>query len=182
MDEFTRTNLENVHSQDRDVQNKAYSALMEATDKPVDWAYEAWDKLVADLRDKDNHVRAIAAQLLSNLAKSDPDKRILKDFDALLAVTKDERFVTARHCMQSLWKVGVAGEQQRQKYLNGLEGRFNECIAEKNCTLIRYDILQSFRNVYDAVKDESIRAKALALIETEADAKYRKKYMTLWKK
>jgi hypothetical protein len=182
MDDTTRTHLENIHSQDRDLQNAAYSAMMESTDKPVDWAYEVWDKLVADLKHKDNHVRAIAAQVLSNLAKSDPDKRILKDFDALLDVTKDERFVTARHCMQSLWRVGVAGDEQRRKYLDGLEGRFNECIAEKNCTLIRYDILQSFRNVYDVVKDEAIRAKALALIDTETDAKYRKQYMTLWKK
>ena len=64
----------------------------------------------------------------------------------------------------------------------GLEQRFHECVTEKNCTLIRYDIMQSMRNVYDVVKDESIRAKALALIETEADPKYRKKYAAVWKK
>ena len=83
--------------------------------------------------------------------------------------------------MQALWKVGVAGIKQRQIYLDGLEHRFNECIAEKNCTLIRDDILQSFRNVYDEVKDEKIRAKALKLIQTDDDLKYRKKYTTLWK-
>ncbi len=66
--------------------------------------------------------------------------------------------------------------------MKGLEGRFNECITEKNCTLIRYDILQSLRNVYDAAHDEVIKEKALELIETEADVKYRKKYASLWKK
>jgi hypothetical protein len=182
MDQAIRTLLDDIHSADKDTQNKAYFAVIEATDKPVDWTYEAWDQLVADLRDKDNHVRAIAAQLLSNLAKSDPEKRIMKDFDKLLAVTKDERFVTARHCMQSLWKIGVVGKEQQALLVNGLEGRFNECISEKNCNLIRYDILQSLRNVYDVVPDESIRAKALALIDTETDLKYRKKYTTLWKK
>ena len=65
--------------------------------------------------------------------------------------------------------------------MDGLERRFKECINEKNYTLIRYDILQSFRNVYDEVKDEKIREKALELIETEDDLKYRKKYETLWK-
>ena len=182
MDQATRTLLDNIHATDKDLQNKAYFALIEATDKPVDWTYEAWDPLVADLRHKDNHVRAIAAQLLSNLAKSDPQNRMLKDFDKLLAVTKDERLVTARHCMQSLWKVGVVGKSQQQVLVNGLESRFNECITEKNCSLIRYDILQSLRNVYDAVHDESIRSKALALIDTETDLKYRKKYTALWKK
>jgi hypothetical protein len=55
-------------------------------------------------------------------------------------------------------------------------------MAEKNCTLIRFDILQGLRNLYDAVPDEGIRAKALAWIEIEEDLKYRKKYLTLWKK
>ena len=104
-----------------------------------------------------------------------------EDFDTLLAVTKDERFVTARHCMQALWKVGAAGKEQQVLLVDGLEGRYKECATEKNCTLFRYDILQSLRNLYDSVKDESIRAKALELIEIEEDAKYRKKYTGLWK-
>ena len=72
MDSKTRTHLDNLRSQDREVQNKAYSFILEATEKPVDWAYEAWDGLIKDLTHKDNHVRAIAAQVLANLAKSDP--------------------------------------------------------------------------------------------------------------
>lgn len=182
MDTTTRTNLENIRSKDKELQNKAYSCLLETTEKPVDWAYEAWDELVQGLTDQDNHVRAISAQILANLAKSDPEKRILTDFDALLAVTKDERFVTARHCMQSIWKVGVAGKDRQKKLMDGLEQRFEECVNEKNCTLIRYDIIQGFRNLYDKVKDEGIKQKALELIETEADLKYRKKYASLWKR
>lgn len=181
MDETTRIHFENIHSEDKDAQNKGYYALIEATDKPVDWTYDVWDKLVADLRHKDNHLRAIAAQLLANLAKSDPEKRMLKDFEALLAGTKDEKFVTARHTLQSIWKVGLAGKEQQQMLVSGLERRFNECIHEKNYTLIRYDILEGLRNLYDEVKDDSIKTKALALIESEADVKYRKKYAGIWR-
>ena len=182
MDETAQTQLKNLWTDDRVRQNQAYNYILEATDKPVNWAYEVWDELLANLSHKDNHNRAIAAQILSNLAKSDPKNRILKDFDKLLAVTKDERFVTARHCMQSLWKVGVAGNKQKKIYMEGLERRFKECITEKNCTLIRYDILQSMRNIYDAAKDEKIRDRALELIGTEEELKYRKKYASLWKK
>jgi len=182
MDKTTRTQINNIRSEDGDVQNKAYSYILKLTDKPVDWAYDVWDEMLESLTHKDNHVRAISAQVLSNLAKSDPKNRMLKDFDKLLEVTKDERFVTARHCLQSLWKVGVAGKKQQKVYMDGLERRFNECISEKNCTLIRYDILQCMRNVYDEVKDEKIKEKALELIESETDLKYRKKYATLWKK
>ena len=181
MDKVTQTNLDNLWSEDRELQNKAFFRVLEATDKPVDWAYDVWDDIVANLSHKDNHNRAIAAQVLCNLAKSDPKNRMLKDFDALLAVTKDERFVTARHCMQSIWKVGAAGKKQQKILVDGLEGRFKECITEKNCTLIRYDIIQGLRNLYEEIKDETVREKALELIETEEDIKYRKKYASLWR-
>lgn len=181
MNKITRTNLDNLHSEDRELQNKAFFYVLKATDKPVDWAYEVWDEMVETLSHKDNHQRAIAAQVLCNLAKSDPKNRMLKDFDALLAVTKDERFVTARHCLQALWKVGAAGKKQQKKLVDGLAGRFKECLTEKNCTLIRYDIIQGLRKLYDEVKDEKIRGKALELIETEEDLKYRKKYASLWR-
>src|SRR6185503_8799429 len=161
MDKTTRMHLENLRSEDRELQNKAFLYILKVTDKPVHWAYDVWDDMIAGLSHKDNHNRAIAAQVLCNLAKSDPKNRMLKDFKTLLAVTKDERFVTARHCMQALWKVGVAGEKQKKIYLDGLAGRFKECIKENNCTLIRYDILQSMRNVYNNVKDEKIREKVL---------------------
>ena len=113
MNEITRTALNKLHAEDKGLQNKAFLYLLEETAKPVDWAYDVWDEMVATLKHKDNRQRAIA--VLCNLAKSDPNKRMLKDFSALLAATKDERFVTARHCMQSLWKVGLAGRDQRKK-------------------------------------------------------------------
>lgn len=182
MDKTIRAQLDNIRSEDGQLQNNAYASLMEKTEKPVSWAYEAWDELFEGLKHKDNHVRAISAQLLSNLAKSDSKGRMLKDFDKLLEVTKDERFVTARHCLQSLWKVGLSGRKQQEVLLNGLAKRYDECIVEKNCTLIRYDIIQDFRNLYDAVKDEKIKVLALELIEKEKDVKYLKKYATVWKK
>ncbi len=121
--------------------------LLQATDRPVDWAYEVWDGFVKDLGDRDNHVRAIAAQLLCGLAKDDPRNQMLKDVDARMAVTRDERSVTARHCLQSLWKVGTAGKTQQKMVVDRLAVRFAGCAAEKNCTLIRYDILQGLRNL-----------------------------------
>jgi hypothetical protein len=175
-------NFADLWSADRSRQNQAFHHVLDATREPVDWAYEVWDDVVANLTHKDNHNRAIAAQVLCNLAKSDPQDRMLSDFDALFAVTRDDRFVTARHCLQSLWKVGTSGEEQKKRLVAALEGRYAECATEKNCTLIRYDIIESLRKLYDAVKDEEIKARALALIEQEDDLKYRKKYASLWPK
>ena len=182
MDESTRANWEHLRSQDGELRYAALNYMLAATDQQVDWAYEVWDELLAGLRHADNHQRAIAAQLLCNLAKSDPEQRMLKDFDALFAVTKDAKFVTARHSLQAIWKVAAAGAQQQRMVVDRLAARFGECATEKNCTLIRYDIVEDLRKLYDQVRDESVREQALALIETEADDKYRKKYASLWRR
>lgn len=181
MDPTIRAKLDAVRSDQVAAQNEAYAWLMRATEAPVDWAYDAWDELVEMLRHRGNRVRAIASQVLCRLAASDPDARILGALDALLEVTRDERFVTARHCMQSLWHVGAAGERQRAAVVDGLSRRFAECATEKNCTLIRYDIIESLRKMYDAAPDETLRTVADALIATEPDPKYRKKYAGVWK-
>lgn len=181
MDKTIRTHLDNIRSTDVQLQNKAYMFLMKETEKPVDWAYEAWDELIAGLTDKDNHVRAICGQLLGNLGKSDPKGRMHKDFDKILAVTKDDRFVTARHSMQNIWKVGLGGKNAQILVVKGLEKRYKECVSEKNGALIRYDILVSMRNLYNATTSSEIMEKALELIELEKDPKNKKKYTSVWK-
>lgn len=177
-----RAALDDLRSSDKDRQNHAFQSFLEGTKEPVSWAYDVWNDLLRTLTDGDNRQRSIAAQVLSSLAKSDPEERMVKDVRALLNVTKNERFVTARHCMQSLWKVGVAGERQREAVVKGLKQRFKECAAEKNCTLIRYDILAALRRVYDVAGVEQLRATAEGLMALEEDPKYRKKYATLWRK
>ena len=66
-------------------------------------------------------------------------------------------------------------------WVNGVRLSLIKCISEKNYTLICYDILQSMRNMYEVANDEGIRDKALQLIETEDNLKYRKKYTGLWR-
>jgi hypothetical protein len=177
-----RRYLTEIYSTDRPVQGAAYQALLKMTEAPVDWAYAVWDELLAGLTHKDNHVRSICAQVLANLAKSDPQGRMLKDFEKLLQVTRDERFVTARHCLQSLWKVGLGGRKQQDCVLAGFTRRFAECEREKTKSILRADIIQGLKNLYQATTREQLKTTALALIDTEPDAKLRKKYLAVWRK
>ena len=175
------TALAKLHSTDKNLQNEAYQELMTLTAEPVPWAYEIWDDIVKTCADRDNRRRAIAAQVLSNLAKSDPEGRMARAFPFLLHVTRDERFVTARHALESLWKVAIAGAANQKLVLKGLRNRFEECAAEKNRTLIRYDITVVLRTIWDRVGDDGVRELSLALIGTETDEKYKKKYLTVWR-
>lgn len=166
---------------DRDRRGAAYDALLAATGQPVPWAGAVWSDVVGHLNDPDNHCRSIAAQLLCNLAAHDPDGRVLGDLDALMAVTKDPRFVTARHSLRSLWRIGLAGEPQRRAVLAAIGRRFADSYPEKNGTLVRSDLAETLRLLYDAVGDETVRTTALALIDTEPDEKYRRKYARFWR-
>src|SRR5258705_11535496 len=116
--------MEDLRSADKDRQNAAFASLDAATQEPVAWAYEVWDDFLRILKEGDNRQRAIGAQILCNLAKSDPQGRMVQDVGALLGVTKDERFVTARHCLQSLWKVAVAGQAPGALGVKGRGARF----------------------------------------------------------
>jgi len=128
-----------------------------------------------------NHDRAIAAQVLCNLAKSDPHGRLNDDFAVLFAITGDARFVTARHCMQALWKVGAAGARQRSLLLDAYDRRYRECITEKNGTLVRSDIIESLARVHAATGEADAKAKVMALLAVEADPTNRAKYASVWR-
>jgi len=166
---------------DRQRQNAAYSSMLDATASPVPWADDVWDEVVANLKHADNHNRSIAAQLLCNLAANDRHERVLGDLDALMEVTRDPRFVTARHSLQSLWRIGLGGDTQRRAIVAALAERYAEGATEKNGTLIRSDIVKSLRQLHDAVGDPDLETTARALIETETDPKYRRKYAGHWK-
>jgi hypothetical protein len=182
MDSENQSSFENLEAKDKNVQYEAYQNILTATEEKVDWSYEVWDRLKEDLTHPDNHRRSRAAQFLSNLAKSDSDKRMLEDFTAVWEVTKDKKFVTARHSLQSVWKIGLAGTEQKEMVIKHLVDRFIDCRNEKNYTLIRFDIIQGLKNLYDEGKDEEIKHKALDLIQVEEDSKYQKKYMAIWRR
>ena len=181
MDNQIKIAFEKSKTGDKDERYEAYQFILNTTDQQVDWAYEVWDQLLEDLTHKDNHQRSRAAQYLANLAISDPEKRIMKDFPKLWEVTKDEKFVTARHSLQSIWRVGVAGPAQKDMVMEYLKERFQTCVEEKNFTLIRHDIIQNMKNLYDYFQDEVVKQTALDLIDMVDDKKYKKKYLAIWK-
>lgn len=181
LDITIKTYFDHLRDADKDIQYDALMKLLDITEEKVDWAYDVWGHLLKDLAEGDNHQRSRAAQFLCNLAKSDPEKRILKDFSKVWAVTKDKKFVTARHSLKSIWKIALAGPEQKELVLNTLADRFITGTDDKNYALTRYDIIESLRKLYDEIKDEQVKQLALNLVEEEEDKKYKKKYASVWK-
>ena len=63
-------NFDHLWSANRSLQNQAFQEIQTITKQPVDWTYQVWDDLLENLGHKNNHNRAIAAQILCNLAGS----------------------------------------------------------------------------------------------------------------
>lgn len=169
-------------SPDRDVAYQALCTLFEMAEEPVDWAYKVWDDLLDDLAHREGSTRAFAAQMLARLAISDPDARMLNDFPRIAAVMKDEKTVTARHTLQSLWRIGLAGPEQRDLVVRAYEARFGECAGEKGGRIFRRDVVAGLGKLWKATGEEGVRARADALIDSEPAEKERKQQMAAWRK
>ena len=176
-----RSHFANLEAENKDDQYEAFISILAATKVKVDWAYEVWDQLVQWLTDADNHRRSRAAQFLAHLAISDSEKRMLNNFPTLWKVTYDPKFVTARHSLQAIWRVGLAGQEQKKLVLDHFTDRFQDGANEKHYTLRRFDMIQGLKNLFDQLQDEDIKQLAMDLIETEEDPKYKKKYLHVWK-
>jgi hypothetical protein len=107
---------------------------------------------------------------------------MLQDFPKVAAVLKDEKTVTARHTLQTLWRIGLAGPEQKAMVLDALETRFRECQHEKNGTLVRTDVMTALGRLAKATGDETIETRVSTLLNAEADEKLRKKQRAAWRK
>lgn len=176
-----RSALETLAAGDTQTIGHAYAVLQQEADQKVDWADAVWDELISLLASPDNRVRSIAGQTLSALALSADHRSVSRDLGTILQTTRDERFVTARHVLQSVWRIGLCSDDLRQDLLLRLEQRFKDCTGEKNWTLIRFDIVCGLRKLYFATGDRAVRDAAENLIGLEDTAKYRRKYAGAWR-
>ena len=171
MDKPVKEQIDNLGSTDDRIRFSALQSILELTESQVDWIYDVWDDLFEKLDHENSFQRSIAIMLLC-LADS---------LDLLLAHTKDGKLITSRQCIQSVWKVATTSDRSRVEVLAHLERRFEECFEERHYNLIRQDIIQSLRHLYEEEKDDTLLTRAQELILEEKEGKYRKKYEAILK-
>ena len=181
MDKAVKESIDNLEATDNEIRFNALQTVLKLTEDEVDWVYDIWDKLVGKLNHENSYQRSIAIMLLCNLVKSDTENRLDASLELLLAHTKDEKFITSRQCIQNIWKVAAASKSRREKVVDHLEERFRECADEKHYNLIRQDVIQSMKFLYDQEKDDALLTRAQTLMMAEHEEKYRKKYRSILK-
>ena len=169
--------LGNLTKHEPDVQFKSIEEVMKLVKEPVDWTYSIWEQLIKALTYKNAHVRAQASQILCALAAtSDPEERVLEDFLKIWAITYDEETVASLQSLQSIWKIGLAGQVQRDLVVSYLARRFHACTNEKQATTIRYEIITSLKKLFDKTGDSMLLTIVNNLIDQEKDVSLQKKY------
>lgn len=181
MNQDTRMLFEVLEDGDEEAECKAFLLLLEIMEERVDWVYTLWGKLLEDLQSSDYKKRAQAGHFLCYLAISDVENRLLDDFDQLWTLTYDEMFVVSRSVLQVSWRVGLAGEEQRNLLLKSYRKRFKEAVKEQYGALICLDITKNLKRLYDATGEIAIKQTSLELIELEKKWTYKKKYEKVWK-
>lgn len=181
MDNLVKECIDNLGSTDGNTRLNALQTILKITEDKVDWVYEVWDDLVCKLDHENSYQRSIAIMVLCNLAKSDSENRIEGILDRLLAHTRDDKFITSRQCIQNIWKVAAINNRTKTIVLDHLEKQYADCSEDKHYNLIRQDVIQSIRLLYDYEEDDSLLARAKEMIKMEKEDRYRKKYKAILK-
>lgn len=180
-----RALLDAIVDADREAQGAAFMRLCVLTEVPPGWAPAVWGEMLALLDHRNNRTRAIAGQMLARIAPAMPVEAVLAALPRLVAATRDPQFVTGRHILQALARLGAAPAEVRAVLAGLLAERFVACAGEKNATLIRFDIQAVLRALHDRAGDEAeatrIRQAAFDLVLHEPDPKYVRKYLGCWK-
>jgi hypothetical protein len=57
----------------------------------------------------------------------------------------------------------ATGNEFQKMIVKYLEDRFKECIVEKNCTLILYNIIEVLRKLHDRVPGENVKNQGIGI-------------------
>lgn len=175
MDAETKMLVQLADEEDWETRNKAFLLLIETVNKKVDWAYEVWDKLVDDLSSSNMELRLRAGQLLSYLAISDSEQRILEIFPEIWDITYDLDYESSLDLFQSTWKIGLAGAEQKNILFQAYEERFQETLkdSENNNELVRFYILKNLMKLYEQLQDKKTENLIQKLLYLESENRYK---------
>lgn len=164
--------LELVNGHNKRRQSTAFVLLLEKMENRVDFVYEMWDLLIKDLSSVDVQRRARAGQMLSYLAISDSDERMLEDFYKIWSMTYDQNCVIARQVLQSTWRIGLSGKKQQNLLMKAYALRFEEALKMGSTNeWICYVLIENLWQLYTINQDESVRMLVKRFVKMELQSK-----------
>ncbi|GAA0180140.1 hypothetical protein SH2C18_28860 [Clostridium sediminicola] len=133
----------------------SYYVLSRASEIRPQLFYEYWNDFVELLGNKNSYKRDIGMILIANLITVDEERKFDNIFDKYIEHINDEKFMTAQCCVRNLKKIIQQREDLIDKIVSILlkiEDRTS--YPKKQMELLKYDILDIFKIVYDKAQDK----------------------------
>lgn len=133
----------------------SYYVLSRASEIKPQLFYEYWNDFVELLGNKNSYKRDIGMILIANLITVDGERKFDNIFDKYIEHINDEKFMTAQCCVRNLKKI----IQQRKDLIDNivsilLKIQDTTSYPKKQKELLKYDILDIFKIVYDKAQDK----------------------------
>ncbi|MGI5839345.1 MAG: hypothetical protein ACOX8W_06745 [bacterium] len=132
--------------------------LLQALSETDDRVYRHWDVFAAKLDDANSYQRSLGLMLLAANVRWDKAGRFAAVCDAYLAHCADDKFITARQCIQGLNRIIDRTEQYNTRIIAALTGLDLAERKESQRKLLLMDSLQVLGQLYRKNKDARIRA------------------------
>jgi hypothetical protein len=162
-----------LESKNDKIRFPAFKKIHELTDEKVKWIYDKWFVLIEKTDSENSFQRSIGLTLLANLAKSDVENRFGKIIDEYLEHFEDEKFITARLCIQNAWKIAVENKKLLKIIVGKLKNSYSKNIhLNTHANLIKQDIIGSLAKISVLAKNKNAAELIDSFIENENDLKF----------
>lgn len=133
----------------------SFYILSEASQKEPKLFYHNWDDFLSLLNHPNSYHRDFALVLLANLIKVDKENKFSLIFDDYFSHINDEKFMTARKCIQNIAKILVNREELTEDIINILLDVDNRSdFPEKRKALLKSDVIELFSEFYLQIEDK----------------------------
>ncbi|MBI4814606.1 MAG: hypothetical protein HY802_10195 [Methanobacterium sp.] len=136
------------------VYHHSYNVISQASQTRPELFYQYWEDFAALLDHHNSYHRDYAIILLANLTLADKQNKFLKVFNDYFSHINDEKFMTARKCVQNTAKILESKGELTGDIINILLDVDNRCdFPLKQKALLKSDVIELFINFYWQIND-----------------------------
>jgi len=131
------------------VYHHSFYIIAKASQKEPELFYQYWDDFIPLLTHPNSYHRVFALVLLANLTDVDKENKFSLVFDDYFSHINDEKFMTARKCIQNTAKILANREELTEDIINILLDVDKRCgFPEKRKALLKSDVIELFSEFY----------------------------------
>ena len=132
--------------------------LLKILSEKDDRVYKHWKTFVEKLNDENSYQRSLGLMLISENIRWDTEDRFAKICTVYLEHCDDEKFITARQCIQGLNNIISHTKKYRKEIIERLTGIDFEKRKDTQKGLLLLDVVEVMEKLYQDEKDIGIES------------------------